>query len=589
MRRKKLESKISELIRVMISEGSPTGSGASSISPLMRSVAENELIKLGKICIPALEDAYNFNKPYSSNKPYFDSRLIHVLGQIRSPKSIPIFEKALGHRELRVRNKAAKALCSMKAWKSKYELIKSELDLMTTESYESSGGLGMVQKVAIARLENLGNDGLSVLMKALKAGKHTELIIEVLSQKTINEIEKTLLQNDPKMNESAANVLKQIKVLKGDDVIINYASEKLGEIDNISAVPKLIQLLENDKFKNSRTSVIKTLGKIGDVMAVEPLTKILQDKHEDTIIRETVAWALGEIGDIRAEKPLIDSILNLSVLKPSLYALAKLPNRSRNTLVLYILLMEYSERIREWKSRKYSNYGPGQIALSSAIEIEDELITLINIDAEVFIKAIKDQLYSIYSFDVLIKVCGKAKCGESVDVLKGILFKKNEFKFEAISALGEISSREAIIVLCEYLINAVNNEYEEKNVLAALTKNSDIVMILCNFLSDNKVIKKEVIYRTLGKLADIKAIEPILESIKNNSTTETTIFAIESLAKIGIFNKKIVWTFIKIYKINKRNNYINSKKIMECIADISKHNLSKMPFFLRNRIRRLML
>jgi hypothetical protein len=97
----------------------------------------------------------------------------------------------------------------------------------------------------------------------------------------------------------------------------------LGEMGDVRAVAPLIKVLEEDE--DVSWAAARALGKIGDVRAVAPLIKALGDSLpplpendsgwlqlrpdwvlEDEEVYEAAAGALGEIGDARAVEPLIE-------------------------------------------------------------------------------------------------------------------------------------------------------------------------------------------------------------------------------------------------------------------------------------------
>jgi len=70
----------------------------------------------------------------------------------------------------------------------------------------------------------------------------------------------------------------------------------LGKIGDVSAVPRLIDALQNEKEAYVRPSVVKALGKIGDTTAIPALRDaLLKDPSDDT--RVLAIEALGELND----------------------------------------------------------------------------------------------------------------------------------------------------------------------------------------------------------------------------------------------------------------------------------------------------
>ncbi|MBX2860508.1 MAG: HEAT repeat domain-containing protein [Vampirovibrio sp.] len=88
------------------------------------------------------------------------------------------------------------------------------------------------------------------------------------------------------------------------------AVRSLGRIGDNRAMEPLMTLL-NDKSENYRLRLAATesLGQLGDDHAVAPLVNLLNDEWEKSLyIKESAAKALGMLGDIRALEPLIDAL-----------------------------------------------------------------------------------------------------------------------------------------------------------------------------------------------------------------------------------------------------------------------------------------
>src|SRR5688572_30273271 len=73
------------------------------------------------------------------------------------------------------------------------------------------------------------------------------------------------------------------------------------------AVKQIIADLRDINKDKRRTAVMK-LGMIGGDEAVRTLIMLVQNKHEDLIVRGRAALMLGKIGDTRAVQPLIEAL-----------------------------------------------------------------------------------------------------------------------------------------------------------------------------------------------------------------------------------------------------------------------------------------
>ena len=84
-----------------------------------------------------------------------------------------------------------------------------------------------------------------------------------------------------------------IKALKDEDVAVRTnAADALGEMGELAVEP-LVDAL-NDISGDVRGAAARSLGKIGDSMAVSRLVQDLDDVNRD--VRKNVVWSLGRSG-----------------------------------------------------------------------------------------------------------------------------------------------------------------------------------------------------------------------------------------------------------------------------------------------------
>lgn len=81
------------------------------------------------------------------------------------------------------------------------------------------------------------------------------------------------------------------------------AIDVLVSMENKEIITHLISFLRKNSPRIVREGACKTLGKIGDVQALEPLILALDDPEESVRYQATIA--LGQIGDTKAVNPLI--------------------------------------------------------------------------------------------------------------------------------------------------------------------------------------------------------------------------------------------------------------------------------------------
>jgi hypothetical protein len=119
-----------------------------------------------------------------------------------------------------------------------------------------------------------------------------------------------------------ASIAALVKAMKGEDkllnlmakdlefrpgVVLNKTAILLGDLRAKEAVPTLLEVFKKADLKATRIAgVIEALGKIGDMRAVDPLIKALQNKKANYKIRMQVCNALIVLGDKRAIPVLLE-------------------------------------------------------------------------------------------------------------------------------------------------------------------------------------------------------------------------------------------------------------------------------------------
>lgn len=84
------------------------------------------------------------------------------------------------------------------------------------------------------------------------------------------------------------------------EIVRRETAYALGKVQKREAVQPLIQLFQKDKILEVKNAAIIALGEIGDVSAIETLSKILAQKpnEENEFLRRSAARSIGEIAQI---------------------------------------------------------------------------------------------------------------------------------------------------------------------------------------------------------------------------------------------------------------------------------------------------
>lgn len=157
------------------------------------------------------------------------------------------------------------------------------------------------------------------------------------------------------------------KVVNGNDPAVNFARKALMKIEkpNIPEleanrdIKALIELLNTD-LDEVRIDSVKALGNIGDPIAVKPLINVLENNYYKDI-GSYAADSLGEIGDSTAASSLIKMLRTpYNKFETARSALIKINDPDP--------LIEEGLKDPDWQARMFSAQILGEIGDSNAIE-----------------------------------------------------------------------------------------------------------------------------------------------------------------------------------------------------------------------------
>lgn len=84
------------------------------------------------------------------------------------------------------------------------------------------------------------------------------------------------------------------------EIVRRETAYALGKVQNPSAVNPLIQTFQKEKISEVKNACIIAIGEIGDVSAIDFLTKVLQQnpKNDNEFLRRSAARSIGQIAQI---------------------------------------------------------------------------------------------------------------------------------------------------------------------------------------------------------------------------------------------------------------------------------------------------
>ncbi len=183
------------------------------------------------------------------------------------------------------------------------------------------------QKEGLVLLKLFGKSVLESVLFALEREENQETrrrlfgVVRSMGPEVIGEIVNRLADKRWYVVQTALQVLGEIgdktispqlmtsSVYHDDIRVRKEAIKTLGKLKSRGAVRVLCELL-GDKDEEIRLLVLRTLGEVGDKMAVPHLLPFLEKKkikgQKSEMLRQTAIEVLGRIGDVRAIPALLD-------------------------------------------------------------------------------------------------------------------------------------------------------------------------------------------------------------------------------------------------------------------------------------------
>jgi HEAT repeat protein len=370
------------------------------------------------------------------------------------------------------------------------------------------------------------------------------------------------------------------------------AATALGYIGDHRAKEPLIAALK-DESQRVRSSAATALSKLGDHRAIKPLIVLLKDGNLQ--IRSSSATALGRLGDPRAVEPLIDALKdeNWQVRISSVNALGKLRDpRAVEPLITLLKDPTWNARMEVVEALVDIGYSPLE-ALILLLKDENQQVrrnavyTLGKIadprTVEPLIGALKDEssLVRKAAAEALDKLGWKPKnkreeasyligkqdwdgCvkigAPAVEPLIGALRDKDSLiRKAAVEALDRLKwkpkgKNEKVL----YLIG--KEDWDGCVKIGAPAVEALITLLQ----TEEWHIRREVVI-TLGKIADLRAVEPLINLLEKDKNRHMYNKVIEALGEIG--DPRAVEPLIILLKDKDRHLRRDSAKALGKLGD----------------------
>lgn len=252
---------------------------------------------------------------------------------------------------------------------SEPNLTKEQSDLITKRLYFQSvfeKGTVEEKRSALFEIRNLKSEIFSET--AIPALRDSNEIVRATAAFAV-----IYLPKDEAFNALSPNLQDKSEIVRRETA---YA---LGKVQNPQAVQPLMQLFQKDKISEVKNAAIVGLGEIGDVSAIDALTRILQGKPKkdddaDEFLRRSAARAVGQIAQIiQIKNSYVVTPENFMPEKYKLFALEKYQNLSaqfpqfRGAVAVLIRVLQNSKESDD--ARREAAFALGAIGDKTAIPV----------------------------------------------------------------------------------------------------------------------------------------------------------------------------------------------------------------------------
>ncbi|MFO1156126.1 MAG: HEAT repeat domain-containing protein [Rhodospirillales bacterium] len=362
--------------------------------------------------------------------------------------------------------------------------------------------------------------------------------------------------NDPSMRARASEELVTMgpaavnpliaALLDSNLVVREEAAATLDRIDSEwpksdaarTRVPAFIAAL-GDKNGDIRKAAARSLGKIGDARAVEPLTATLQDddwnvrsaaaealadigspavslliatlRNRDPQVRKAAAETLGKIVDARAAEPLIAALRDddWDVQSTAAQALGKIGSPAVELLIAAL-------RNKEWRVRLLATKVLGMIG--DARVVGPLIAILRSADGQVRSAA--------------VEALGKIGAFAVSPLIAALRDKDWEVRSAAAQALREIRDTRAVEPLIATLRDAHGEVRRATAQALGEAGNTRAVGPLITTLQDTDGEVRSAAVEALGAVGDARAVSPLITTLRD-ADGEVRSAAAQALGRIG--------------------------------------------------------
>jgi HEAT repeat protein len=478
------------------------------------------------------------------------------------PSAVPALTTALNNRNGKVRWVAAYAIGKIgpqakTAVPALIDALQDNFSLVRQYSAGALGKIGPQAKTAVPALIDALKDENEIRWNAEESLEEigpsaVPALVEALKNDYYSDVRSTIVKVLGKFGMEASPAVPALTaaLVDKDRDVRYYAKKALGNAGP-SAVPVLLEALENEYYKDVREIIVFIIGKSGPEAwpAISALTAALEDKDED--VREYAAEALGKIGPrAKAAVPaLIDALRNM---RPG--AANALGNIGPSAVPALILALE-DEKKQVRKDAAYSLSIVGPEAKAAVPALIDALnnwpfdirlyaaVALGNIgpEAKAAVPALIEALKTKVTYVRKYIVTALGKIGPEAKAAVPALIQAIKYK-----DITPESAEDALIKIgpsgVPALVEAIENDYyaDVRSILVKIIgefgpKANSAVPALAAALKDEDESVRSLAAYSLGNIGlEAKAAVPVLTEVLEDKSTIVREKAAFALGKIGL-------------------------------------------------------
>ncbi|HUX08969.1 MAG TPA: HEAT repeat domain-containing protein [Acidobacteriota bacterium] len=323
-----------------------------------------------------------------------------------------------------------------------------------------------------------------------------------------------------------------VEALEDDDEWVRWDAEYALSEFGVLAVEGLIGKLAGTN-KRTLEIVMKILGKIGDSRAVQPLIDIVKTREELSVAAEEALIELGE----SAVEPLIGSLVceDIPALERVIKTLGRLGNPKAVQPLMKIA--RGKDRIRPIAIKAVCEIADPDSAdfLHEMLQVtaEDVRVSVLRAlgkigDADAVKTLIKIMDKGLKDREEVIFALGEIGNPKAIGVLLKELTDRKDFEAQAAEALGKIGDSRAVEPLINKLSDEDCDEELKRSLICALGEIGDkkaTDALIDTLDGDDKYVREEAV-KALGKIGGELAIHVLHELIEDKSLRFEAIHAL---------------------------------------------------------------